>query len=195
MTTHFQEKLYQFISEHLVIHGRSPSYLEMTAAMGISPKSKSLITRSLKALNKIGKIKLKKEGRNIVITLTEKGVPLIGKISAGMPIEAIEEKQFIDIEDLLQGEGRFALQVKGNSMIEDGIFDGDLIMCRKAQLANEGEIVVALIDGFNTTLKRISFKTKGVITLVPSNVEMKPQTYSSERIEVQGIYIGLIRLS
>src|SRR5579862_799940 len=100
--TNFQENLYKFISEYLMTYNRSPSYPEITGGMSLSPKSKSLITRSLRALNKEGKIKLKKEGRKILITLIEKGIPLIGKISAGMPIEAIEEKQFIDIDDLLK---------------------------------------------------------------------------------------------
>ena len=193
--TNFQENLYKFISEYLMTYNRSPSYPEITGGMSLSPKSKSLITRSLRALNKEGKIKLKKEGRKILITLIEKGIPLIGKISAGMPIEAIEEKQFIDIDDLLKGEGRFALQVKGNSMVEDGIFDGDLVLCKKSNFADEGAIVVALIDQFNTTLKRISYKIKEMVTLVPSNLEMKPKAYAPDRIQIQGIYIGLIRLS
>jgi repressor LexA len=195
MSTDFQENLHKFISEHLALYGQSPGYKAMTVAMGISSKSKSLITRSLKALNKEGKILLKKQGRKIVITLTPKGLPLVGKISAGVPIEAIEENQFIDIKELLEGESRFALQVKGNSMIDDGIFDGDFIICKKAQIANEGDIIVALIDQMNTTLKRVSFKMKGMITLIPSNIEMKPRAYPAERIQIQGIYIGLLRLN
>lgn len=195
MSTDFQRNLYQFISEYLALYEHSPNYGELTAAMGISPKSKSLITRSLRALNKEGKIILKKEGRKISISLTTKGLPLLGKISAGVPIEAIEDNQFIDLQELLEGEGQFALQVKGNSMIEDGIFDGDFIICRKTHLAQEGDIIVALIDQMNTTLKRISFKLKGMITLIPSNIEMKPKAYLPERIEIQGIYVGLLRLN
>lgn len=195
MTTDFQNNLHKFLSDYLTMHSQSPDYKEMTTAMGISPKSKSLITRSLRALNKDGKILIKKEGRKIVITLSKKNLPLVGKISAGLPIEAIEENEYLNIKELLDGDDRFALKVKGNSMIEDGIFDGDFIICKTAQVANEGDIVVALIDQMNTTLKRISFKMKGMITLIPSNVEMKPRAYSSERIQIQGIYIGLLRLS
>lgn len=195
MSTDFQDNLYKFLSEHLATHGKSPNYNEMTAAMDISPKSKSLITRSLKALNKEGKISLKKEGRKVSISLNPKGLPLVGKISAGLPIEAIEENQLIDIKELLEGNGRFALQVKGNSMIEDGIFDGDFIICKKTQMANEGDIIVALIDQINTTLKRVSYKMKGMVTLIPSNTEMKPRAYSPERIQIQGIYVGLLRLN
>ena len=195
MSTDFQDNMYKFISDYLATYGRSPDYREITAAMSISPKSKSLITRSLRALYKEGKIELKKNGRKIAITLTQKKLPLIGKISAGLPIEAIEDNQSIDINELLKGDGRFALQVKGNSMIEDGIFDGDFILCKKTNMANEGDIVVALIDQMNTTLKRISFKVKGMITLIPSNSEMKPRAYAPERIGIQGIYVGLVRLN
>jgi len=197
MSTDFQENLYKFISEYLANYGHSPHYNEMTTAMGIRPTSKSLITRSLRALNKAGKISLKKEGRKVAISLNRdrKSLPLIGKISAGLPIEAIEQTQCIDIKELLTGNGRYALQVKGNSMIDEGIYDGDFIICKKSNTANEGDIVVALIDQMNTTLKRISFKVKGLITLIPSNTEMKPRAYFPERICIQGIYIGLVRLS
>lgn len=194
MSTDFQNNLCKFLSEYLARYGQSPSYTEITSAMGISPKSKSLITRSLRSLNKQGKISLKRDGRKIVISLTAQNLFLAGKISAGLPIEAIQENEMIDIKALLEGAGRFALKVKGNSMIEDGILDGDFIICKKAQTANEGDVVVALIDQMNTTLKRISFKVKGMVTLIPANVEMKPRAYSPERIQIQGIYVGLLRI-
>ena len=79
-------------------------------------------------------------------------------VERGSPIEAMEEHQPLDIRSLLEGDNRFALQVKGTSMIEDGIFDGDLIICRQSSVAHEGDIVVALIDQLNVTLKRISYK-------------------------------------
>lgn len=197
MTTDFQSNLYKFISEYLTSHsGSSPTYAEMISGMGISPRSKSLITRSLRALSKEGKLFLKKEGRRIHIALSSSNhLPLVGRISAGMPIEAIADYQSIDIQGLLLGSNRFALQVKGNSMIDDGIFDGDIIICRQAEIANEGDIVVTLIDQQNTTLKRISYKVKNMITLIPSNAELKPRAYSPERIQIQGIYIGLIRIN
>lgn len=195
MSTSFQDNLYKFISDHLALYGQSPNYKEITMAMGISPKSKSLITRSLRALNSQGKISLKREGRKVVITLASQHLPLVGKISAGLPIEAIQENEMMDIKSLLEGEGRFALKVKGNSMIEEGILDGDFIICKKMQAAKEGDIVVALIDQLNTTLKRISYKVNGMITLIPANLEMKPRAYAPDRIQIQGIYIGLLRLT
>src|SRR5579862_6291759 len=182
MTSNFRENLYQFISYHIQEHGQSPSFAEMTNGMGISPRSKSLITTSLRILAKEGKLILTKKGRHLSISLSTKHMPLLGRISAGMPIEAIAETegQQIDMNYLFKGDDRFALLVQGNSMIDEGILDGDVIICRKANTANENDIVVALIDQYNTTLKRISYKVKGMITLIPANAELKPRAYVAE---------------
>lgn len=195
MAANFRENLYKFISEFIHQHGYSPTFAEMTAAMGISPRSKSLITRSLRLLEKEGKLVLSKEGRRLLISLSTKYLQLLGRISAGTPIEAISEYQFIDVNNLFQCPNRFALQVTGTSMIDEGILDGDIIICRKAEAANEGDIIIALIDQNQTTLKRVSYKIKGMITLIPANKELKPRAYAPERIYVQGIYIGLVRTS
>lgn len=194
MTISFREKLYNFISEYLNQHNTSPSFAEITEALGISPRSKSLITRNLRLLEKERKVFLTKNGRRLLISLSSKQVPLLGRISAGTPIEAISDHQFVDISNLFQGANRFALQVKGTSMVDEGILEGDMIICRKADMADEGDIVVALIDQHNTTLKRISYKVKGMITLVPANPELKPRAYAPDRIQIQGVYIGLIRM-
>lgn len=194
MAASFRDNLYKFLSEHINQHDYSPSFAEITAAMGISPRSKSLITRSLRILEKEGKLLLSKQGRRLLIALSTKRLPLLGRISAGIPIEAISEHQFIDADQLLQGSNRFALQVKGSSMIDEGILNGDIIICRKTETAKEGDIVVALIDQHNTTLKRISYRMQGMITLLPANPELKPRAYAPERIQIQGIYVGLIRV-
>src|SRR5215208_1334114 len=125
----FRDQLCCFISDYIHKYGDSPSFGQMTEAMGISPRSKSLITRSLRLLEKEGKIKLSKEGRRVLIKLLSKQIPLLGRISAGVPIEAIPESQHLDMEDIFLGSDRFALQVKGTSMIDEGIFDGDIIIC------------------------------------------------------------------
>lgn len=193
MTTLFQDNLYQYLVDYMNQHEHSPSFAEMTQAMGISPRSKSLITRSLRALEKEDKLALVKTGRRLLITISKKDLPLHGRISAGAPIEAIADYESVDLNQFFHGDNRFALQVKGDSMIEEGIFDGDIIICKKAQRANEGDIVVALIDQHNATLKRISYKMPGMILLIPANPELKPRAYSGERIEIQGIYMGLVR--
>lgn len=193
MATSFRDNLYQFLSEYIDQYGNSPSFTEITVAMGISQRSKSLITRSLRLLEKQGKVTLVKEGRRLIISLVNRQIPLLGRISAGVPIEAIPEWQFIDMDSFFKGVDRFALLVKGTSMIDEGILDNDIIICRKSSTAVEGDIVIALIDNHQTTLKRISYKLKNMVTLVPANPELKPRAYPPERIEIQGIYIGLIR--
>lgn len=195
MATNFRNQLYQFIASYIQQYGCSPSFFDMTAAMEISPRSKSLISRSLKTLEKEGLVSLKKSGRQVVITIKHKDLVLLGQISAGLPIEAISDYQSIDLSHFLQGENRFALLVKGHSMIEEGILDGDIIICQHAHLAQEGDIVVALIDGHHATLKKLSYKMKGMITLIPANPLYKPRAYSPERITIQGIYRGLVRVN
>lgn len=193
MTSNFRENLFKFLSEFMDQYGSSPSFAQITEGMGISQRSKSLITRSLRILEKEGRVSLAKSGRRLLISLVSKQLPLLGRISAGSPIEAISEFQFIDVNNMFHGANRFALKVKGTSMIDEGIMDGDIIICQKSDLAREGDIVVVLIDGHNTTLKRISYKLKGMITLLPANINLKPRAYSPERIMIQGLYIGLIR--
>jgi repressor LexA len=192
-STNFRENLYKFLAEYLQQHATSPTFAEITAALGISPKSKSLISRSLRTLEKEGKIRLKREGRRLHIKLTFRELPLLGRISAGSPIEAITEQEFIDVHHLFYGVNRFALQVKGRSMIDEGIMDGDLIVCQQTSIAQEGDIAVVLIDNHSATLKHISFKEKDRVTLIPANANLKPKAYLPERISIQGIYIGLIR--
>lgn len=189
----FRENLLQYLNQYLSEHNQSPSFSEITNAMGISQRSKSLITRSLRQLEKEGRLKLSKSGKRVAISLREKQVPLLGKISAGNPIEAITDYEYIDTHNLFTGTDQFALHVKGTSMVDEGILDGDIIICRKSEAAKEGDIVVALIDQLSVTLKRISYKLKGMVTLVPANSELKPRAYMPERITIQGIYVGLIR--
>ncbi len=193
MTTGFRDNLYQFLSDHINAYGMSPSFREITEAMGISPRSKSFITRSLRTLEKEGKLILEKKGRRLLIKISNKQLQLLGRISAGSPIEAIEDRQFIDINQLFSGEDRCALTVKGASMIDEGILDGDMIIYKKSEIAKEGQIVVVLIDQHHATLKRISYKIKDMITLIPANLELKPRVYVPERVSVQGVYIGLVR--
>lgn len=191
--TNFRETLLQFLVRHLSELGQSPSFSEITTAMGISPRSKSLITRSLRQLEKEGKLRLTKSGKRLTISLRENQIPLLGKITAGNPIEAITDHEYVDTQNLFTGADQFALHVKGTSMIDEGILDGDIIICKQSEVANEGDIVVALIDQLSVTLKRISYKLKGMVTLVPANPDFKQCAYVPERITIQGIYVGLIR--
>jgi len=121
-------------------------------------------------------------------------LPLLGKIAAGKPIEAIPNEQELDLTRLFTGKRLYALQVQGDSMIEEGILDGDKVICEQRETANNGEIVVALIDQDSATLKRFKRNTDGTITLIPANHTMTAMTYAPERVQIQGILLGVVRL-
>ena len=120
-------------------------------------------------------------------------VPLHGKIAAGVPIEAFEDHNNLAVPAALLGSGEhYALEVSGDSMVEAGIFDGDYALIQKASTAREGDIVVALVDGQDATLKY--FRREGqMIRLDPANSAYEPQRYPAERVIVQGRLSGLLR--
>lgn len=197
MVTPIQQKIVNFIRGYVDQHGYSPSLVEIAEGIGISPKSISLVSRSIHALVAAGVLRFHKKGyRNIQVVDGESSgsLPLMGRIAAGTPIEAIENQQHIDLASLFGSPDHFALQVKGDSMIEVGIFDGDLVVCRSTPRASEGDIVVALIDGQEATLKRVSYQIHDRVTLIPANAQLKPKAYLPQRVQIQGIYVGLVRL-
>lgn len=197
MVTPIQHKIYEFIEHYITEQGYSPSLQEIAVGIGISPNSISLVSRSIHALVESGRLKFHKKGyRNIQITGMDDpfSLPVLGRIAAGAPIEAIENKQSIDLGAIFKSQDHFILEVKGDSMIEEGIFDGDLVICRQTPQAHEGDIVVALLDQQEATLKRISYQIKDRVTLIPANLSLKPKAYLSHRIQVQGVFVGLVRL-
>lgn len=119
-------------------------------------------------------------------------IPLEGIIDAGKPIEAIRTHETIDIPRDMMGRKTFALRVRGESMIEDGIFDGDYIIIEQTNSAKNGDIVVALVDNQNATLKRF-YNEKDQIRLQPANSSMKPLRFSKNRVTIQGKVKGVIR--
>jgi repressor LexA len=120
-------------------------------------------------------------------------VPLVGRIAAGLPIEAIEDHEQLAVPATLLGPGEhYALQVSGDSMIDAGIFDGDFALIRKCDDARDGDIVVALIDNNDATLKYLH-REKGMIRLDPANAAYAPQRYLPSRVKVQGKLAGLLR--
>lgn len=120
-------------------------------------------------------------------------VPLVGRIAAGLPIEAIEDHEQLAVPQALLGPGEhYALQVSGDSMIEAGIFDGDFALIRKCEEAREGDIVVALIDNSDATLKYFH-REKGMVRLDPANSLYEPQRYLPSRVKIQGKLAGLLR--
>lgn len=119
-------------------------------------------------------------------------IPLEGVIDAGRPIEAIRTRETIDIPRDMMGKKTFALRVRGDSMIEDGIFDGDYIIIEQTSSAKNGDIVVALVDNQNATLKRF-YNEKDSVRLQPANSSMKPMRFTKNRVTIQGKVRGVIR--
>lgn len=126
----------------------------------------------------------------------EWAVPLKGRIAAGQPLEVIAQPDLINLPELLAGQNRYMLEVKGDSMIGDQICDGDWVLCETSNRVHSHEIAVVLIDHEAATLKRLRHNTEqGTTDLIPSNPSLSPVTYATERLTIQGRYIGLIRMA
>lgn len=202
MITLSQQRTLRFTKEFIKKNNYAPTVAEIAQGLGI--KSRGVVHRNLRALEKAGLIKLTpNRHRNIVLITKQKvadlakyRLPLIGKIAAGLPIEAIEDADPINLADIFLGENRYALRVKGDSMVDEGIYNDDIVVCQHTNSADNGQIVVALIDQEAATLKRLSRNhQEKTVTLYPANKTLKPITYSASRIEIQGIYIGLFRMA
>ena len=211
MLTKKQHELLLFLEERISQSGVTPSFEEMKKKVGL--KSKSGIHRLISALEDRGFIKkLPFKARAIEIikspntkskssghnpdTLDKQVVelPVVGRIAAGLPIEAIEagENSLFVSRFLTKGSDSFILEIKGESMIDAGINDGDFAIIKKQSTANNGEIVVALTDENEATLKR--FRKRGeTIALEAANELFETRIYSAGQISIQGILIGLIR--
>lgn len=199
MLTLGQRRTYNFIKEFMTQNEFAPTASEIAAGIGI--KSRGVVHRYLKALADAGRIELiPKRHRNIKLIdmmqhFAEQGcVPLVGAIAAGEPIEAIADADPIDVTQLFLGEGHYALRVKGDSMIDEGIFDDDIVVCKHAKTARDGQIIVALIDQQEATLKRLERKENKII-LHPANPRLSPMSFDPSRVTIQGTYVGLLRVS
>jgi repressor LexA len=211
-----QRELLLFIDGRLKDGGISPSFDEMREALDL--KSKSGVHRLISALEERGFIRrLPNRARALeVVKLPETrpsatvtplrpaalapaaandtiDIPLHGRIAAGTPIEALQGTESFSVPAALLGPGEhYALEVSGDSMVEEGILDGDFALIRKVDTARDGEIIVALIDEEEATLK--TFRREGrMIRLDPANSRYEPQRYDENRVQIQGRLAGLIR--
>ena len=217
MLTAKQHELLMFIDTRLNERGISPSFDEMREALDL--KSKSGVHRLISALEERGFIRrLPNRARALEVLRTTDAktsgavqparpqvripeaandsvieLPLHGRIAAGMPIEALEGQSTLPVPAALLGPGEhYALEVAGDSMVEEGILDGDYALIRKTDVAREGEIVVALINDEEATLK--TFRREGsMIRLDPANRHYDPQRYRPEQVQIQGRLAGLLR--
>ena len=184
---------YRFVSGYILRHGQAPLLREIAKALRIT--SRGVVHRYLRALEEEQLIKLVPGHRGIQLTdHTPAGtLPLLGRIAAGQPIEAIPNHDEVNLMDFFMGANRFVLKVQGSSMIDAGILDGDMVVVEKRSHADNGEIVIALIDNEEATLKRIRHNKDGTLTLVPANPNLKPLNYAAERIAIQGVVVGQMR--
>ncbi len=211
MLTVKQHELLSFIHDRLAATGVSPSFDEMREALEL--KSKSGVHRLISALEERQFIRrLPNRARALeVVKMPETNsaqtaprqvpaaandmveIPMHGRIAAGTPIEALQGTEAFAVPAALLGPGEhYALEVSGDSMVEEGILDGDFALIRKVDTAREGEIIVALIDESEATLK--TFRRDGqMIRLDPANRHYKAQSYRPEQIQIQGRLAGLIR--
>ncbi|KQM56917.1 MULTISPECIES: transcriptional repressor LexA [unclassified Sphingomonas] len=216
MLTRKQHELICFIDDRLKATGVSPSFEEMKEALDL--KSKSGVHRLISALEEREFIRrLPNRARALeVLRMPDRPVakkpaakpaprpapqpandvvelPLHGRIAAGVPIEAIEGQATLPVPAALLGAGdHYALEVAGDSMVEAGILDGDYALVRRTETARDGEIVVALIEDSEATLKY--FRREGaMIRLDPANRSYDPQRYRPEQVRVQGKLTGLLR--
>lgn len=189
-----EEKILDFVARYCFEEQRSPTLAEI--AEGIGYTSRGSVHRYVKSLINEGYLSSDGANRNLRCTGKPRAdltIPLLGRIAAGRPIEAISERMEINITDLCAGPDRFVLQVNGDSMIEAGIHDRDYVIVQQSGTAREGDIVVALVDGYEATLKRYHALPGNRIRLVPENPVMEPMIFSADQVQIQGIVVGQMR--
>ena len=199
MLTPSEKKTLRFIQKYCIEKGYSPTLTEIAKGIGI--KSKGVVHRYIKTLESLNLISIsshRKRGICLNLEAYENQsvapfIPLLGRIAAGQPIEAIEGREEINLADFIMNPDRFALQVSGDSMIEAGILDGDTVIVKHQNTAENGDIIVALIDGLEATLKRLKKLPDEMILLIPENKLMEGIIYEAKRIQIQGVVVGQLR--
>jgi repressor LexA len=199
-----QKQVLDLLVNFINKQGYSPSYEEMAKSLGLASlatvhkhlstlERKGFIRRGHNRSRSVEVIHLPRPVREEVIGRRAVELPLAGRIAAGKPLEAVEQRESISLGDFVRGRNSYVLQVKGNSMRDDHILDGDFIIVEQTQVANAGEIVVALVHGEEATLKRFYRESGGRIRLQPSNSEMSPILVPAEDVKVQGRVVGVLR--
>jgi repressor LexA len=198
-----QREIYDFISQFVQKNGYSPSFEEIGEGMGLS--SLATVHKHLTNLERKGMLKRDYNRSRSIDVIAPRGrmkqemalstagvLPLLGRIAAGRPIEALENPATISLNDVTRSKEVFVLQVTGDSMQDEHIVDGDYVMVERMRTANNGEIVVALVDGTDATLKRM-YREGDRIRLQPSNATMKPIMVPAAAVQIQGRVIGVLR--
>ncbi len=205
--TRRQKQVYDFISGFVDKHGYSPSFEEIAEGLGLSSlatvhkhitnlEQKELLRRDYNRSRSIDLLKprgrMKQSLAAAAAAASEMSLPLVGRIAAGRPLEAMENPESISLSDFTRSKEVYVLQVNGESMQDEHIVDGDYVLVEKTNVARDGEIVVALVNGNDATLKRI-YTEGSKIRLQPSNAAMPPIIVPAADVQVQGRVIGVLR--
>lgn len=195
-----QKEILDFVASFVDAHGYSPSFEEIAGYFGY--RSLATVHEHLSNLEDKGYIRKNyNESRSIELLDPDGGrraaeLPLLGRVAAGEPIEAVEDRETLSVpEDMIAG-GRgehYVLRVRGDSMIDEQIRDGDYVVVESRDDAREGEMVIALIDGESATMKKYYREGDGRVRLQPANPELSPIRVDEERVRVRGVVVGVIR--
>jgi repressor LexA len=207
--TRRQKQVYDFLARFVDENGYSPSFEEIGEGLGLSSlatvhkhisnlEQKGLLkrdynrSRSIDLLKPRGRMRQMLSGLGPAVPNSGLTLPLMGRIAAGRPVEALENPESISLADFTRSKDVYVLQVTGESMQDEHIVNGDYVLVEKTKVARDGEIVVALVNGSDATLKRI-YTEGDKIRLQPSNAAMQPIVLPAADVEIQGRVIGVLR--
>lgn len=196
MLTSQENNALKFIRQYLSQYGYAPKFKEIGLAIGVN--SQGTVHRYVQALEEKGYIERSKgNSRGMYLAelplVSAPTIPLAGKIAAGLPIEAVEDQQELNLAEMFMGPELFALRVSGDSMMDAGILDNDYVIIKKQPVARDGDIVVAMIDKVEATLKRFKRKSQQEVALIPENADMETMVYAAERVNIHGVLVGQMR--
>ena len=192
-----QREILDYLSEFIEEHGYAPSLEEIGRRFGLS--SLATVHKHLSNLQDKGFIRRAwNRSRSVELVPTRIGaraidLPLLGYVAAGAPIEAVVSSETVNVpEELAGARDTYALRVRGDSMIDEQIRDGDLVVVEDRQTAQNGEMVIALLDGTDVTLKKF-YREKGRIRLQPANDAVAPIIVPASAVQVRGVVVGVLR--
>lgn len=197
--TRRQQEIFDYLKDNLDQFEQPPTLNELCDALGLS--SRGSMHKQIHALVDAGLIEpMNNQRRGIRLSAqaiheaaNDNELPMMGFIAAGRPIEAIENPENLEVPPTLRSDKPcYVLQVKGESMIDEGILDGDWVVIEQKDTARNGEIVVALVENSDATLKRIEQKP-GEVILHPANETMEPMHYHPDQVKIQGVLVGQMR--
>ncbi len=195
--TRRQKEVLDFLEAFVSRNGYSPSFEEI--ARGMSLKSLATVHKHITNLEKKGMLdRVHNRSRSIDVlppgtrTRSSMKLPLAGRIAAGFPVEAMESSETISLADVVGNRDVFALEVRGDSMRDEHIINGDYVLVERTKTARNGEIVVALVHGAETTLKRF-YPEGNQVRLQPANLEMEPIYVPAAQVAIQGRVLGVLR--